>query len=554
MEQLWAKEWVPNPSYVDLFASLRVTPVFRESILELAVSNHQKKDALAVQYRECGNKFCDAKDYKAAIEQYNKSLCYAENGSVAFSLAYANRAYCFMELKLYDECLLDIDLAIKAKYPEKSMLKLEKRREICLKLMDASVKRTPIKPQLSFEPSDKIQCMANVLAIEKNDEFGRHFKAKCNIPEDRIILIEEPLMKLVNRTSIYKRCHSCLKQYTNLIPCVTCTKALFCSGECSSGARFHKYECNMKHRKFFDGSLGGNAENCVKFVLRAVLNGLETFASSAELMDFVEFLRADDDVNQVVLADGSFESMLGVLLAHHHTYNHIAAQAKILIISCIAYDYIMSHPELKMNFSTAKTQRFLMHLVTQFASAYSGNNILLQDWSDNWSDIMEHDSMGTFGAGLFNVSSYINHACMPNVIRLTTSDHMILKTIRPISKGEQIFVRYAVDPNWPASQRQRQLLQLCGFKCECQLCVTNGPSLTEASIVSTEFANLSVELAPLIFLKVKEAQKWATLKDKLFLFVKKYDSTAVPASKSIILAYEYIRMILTRECSYPTNV
>lgn len=551
--QLWVKETDTSPLYVDVFHNLRETCAFRESDWE-SVNDEQKDNSLAVEYRKCGNGFIEEGDYKAAIEQYNKSLCFAENGTDAISLAYANRSYCFLELKMYDECLADIESAINANYPKKSMKKLELRKALCLKSMDESIARTPsIQPQLSFESSDMIEYMANVLAIERNDEFGRHFKAKANIPEDRVILIEEPLIKLVDITSKYKRCSICLKQYTNLIPCEICTEVLFCNGECSSSAKLHKYECNMKHCKLFDGKQGSDARNCVKFALRAVLRGLETFSSSDRLMKYVEFIRMENDINQVIVADESFESMLGIFLTHHDNVSNPSGRAKILIISCVVYDYIMAHSELKTNFLSEKLQRFLMHLVTHLVTIYSANNILLQDWSESWSDILQHNSTETFGAGVFNISSYINHSCMPNTVRLTTPDHMILKTIRPINKGEQIFVRYAIDPNWPTKQRREQLFHVCGFVCNCQLCASDGPLMTDVSVVSTELLNLSAELAPLLFLKVKEANKWAIVKDKLFQFVKKYDAAALPISKSIILAYEYIRMILIREFSYSST-
>ncbi|XP_037032670.1 uncharacterized protein LOC119071743 [Bradysia coprophila] len=550
LQQLWVKEPVPDPLYVDLFDNLRDTSIFRDSVLETVISDDQKDDTLAAEYLRCGHGFIQQNDYKAAVELYNKSLCFAENGTDAVSLAYASRSFCFFEFEMYDECISDIELAIQANCPEKSMKTLEIRKLICLKAMKTSAKRTPAKPQLSFASSDTIQSMANVLTIERNDKFGRHFKAKCNIPEDRVILIEEPLMRLIDSNSKYKRCNSCLKQYTNLIPCAICTKVLFCRGECADSASLHKYECNMKHWKLFDGSAGSHVQSCVKFSLRAVVRGLETFSSSGELMEYVEFTRADNDINQVIIGDGSFESMLGIFLSHHDNVSYMEGRIKILIIACVVYDYIMGHLELKDNFLTEKVRRFLMHLVTQFVSIYSLNNILLQDWSEKWSDILDKNSTETFGAAMFNISSYFNHACMPNAIRMTTVDHSILTTIRPINKGEQIFVRYAIDANWPTAKRQKQLFRLCEFKCECMLCLCNGP-LKEISIVSSEFENLSAELASLIFLKVKETDKWATAKDKLFKFVKKYE--ALP-TKSIILAYEYIRMILVRDLSLTTNV
>lgn len=206
----------------------------------------------------------------------------------------------------------------------------------------------------------------------------------------------------------------------------------------------------------------------------------------------------------------------------------------------------MNQPQLKLNPPTKDIQRFLMHLVTHLASVYMENNISLQVWSEKWTDILQHDSKETFGAGIFNIASYFNHSCMPNAILLTTTDAVIVKTVKPIKAGQQIFIRYGINPHWTAQLRKSYLLEHFGFVCQCSMCAANGPSLLENAIVTTEFENLSAELGPMIFLRVKDANQWQAVKEKLFRFVKKRESM-LPISKSIILASEFINMILTRE-------
>lgn len=540
---------VPDPSYVDLFDHLRRTSVFREAIVEQIVSDNQKDDFVSNQCRQRGNELIQQNEFKLALEQYNKSLCFAEHESIALSFAFANRSFCFLRLELYEECLVDIELAVNAHYPDHLKAKLEQRKLTCLKQMKTSIKRTPLEPQLSFEADPAIPCMANVLRIVRSVEFGRHFEAQSNIKEDQVLMIEEPLVKLIDENSKYKRCHSCLKEYTNVIPCAKCTEAIFCSEECSIDI-YHKFECNMKMCKSFEGKTGRATQNGVKFLLRTVGIALETFSSSEELMKLVDLFRADSSSNDIVAADGTTEALFGIFLTHNHDVSYEIGKEKLLIISCIAYDFILGHPTLKLKFQTKNVQRFLMHLLTHFAAMFTANNILLQDWSEKWFDVIEHVGKETFGTGLFNISSYFNHACMPNVIRLTTTNHTIIKTIRPIKDGEQIFVRYGIDPNWTTPRRQQYLFSLCGFHCKCSMCMSNGPHLNEISVITSEFSNLSMEMGPLIFLGVKEAHKWKSMKEKLFTFVKKYAD--MPMSKSLILSYEYIRMILARELSCPT--
>lgn len=552
LKKLWVKETlVDDPTYVDIFESLRKSNIFREAVVEQVASHDKKDNSLADQYRQDGNKLVQQKDYKAAIEQYNKSLCFAENDSLTLSLGYANRAFCFLTLELYDECLNDIRLAQKANYPVDLMPKLEQRKLNCLQQMETANKRTPFEPHLNFAADHKISCMANSLELIRNEEFGRHFVAQRDIHEDQVVVIEEPLVKLIDVDSNYKRCHSCLKETTNVIPCTKCTKAVFCSESCSSD-KYHHNDCNMKLLKFFDGTTGRLAQNCVKFLLRAVQIVLETFQSIEELIDFVELFRADSSPNDIIIADGSAEAMLGIFLTHSHLVPYEIGQIKIFIISCIAYDFLMAQSHLKFEFTTKKSQRFLMHLLTHFAQMFLANNILLQDWCEKWFNVIEHDGKETFGVALYNISSYFNHACMPNVIRLTTTNHTVIKTIRPIKQGEQICLRYGIDPHWSTPHRRQHLSIFCGFQCNCTLCLCNGPMLTDDPVVTAEFGNLSMEMGPLIFLGVKDENKWKLLKGKLFKFVKKYDF--MPVSKNIILAYEFIRMVLTRELSCSTKL
>lgn len=540
--KLWVKETTPNPLYVDIFEQLRNSPVYRDAIVEHVEYDSAKDDEFAIKYRKAGNDQMKQNNMPKAMELYNQSLCFAVNGLDQLCLAYANRSICFLHFKMYDECLVDIELAKMSNYPEHLLPKLEQRKNDCMTLMIGAVRQQPLQPSLSFDADDRIPCMANVLKIEENEEFGRHFIAQCDIKEDRVVLIEEYLMKLSNGNSKYSRCDNCLKATTNLIPCKTCTKVMFCNDVCSM--KNHRFECKLKTLKMFQGQTGIAPQNCVKFLIRAVLALQDDFSTAEELMEFVETYRARENRNEIVVSIGSPKSMLKAFFAHYNEVSMDIGQVKILIITCVAYDVIM-RLDIKMKFQSIMVERFLMHLLTHFASMFTSNNILLQEWSDQYIDIIEKDGMETFGQGLCNIAAYFNHACMPNVIRLATTNHTIVKTIRRIKKGEQIFVRYGIDPNWPTAKRRERMLYMCGFECKCQLCMCNGPALTENSRMKSEFKNLSMEIAPLLFGASKNLREWISLKAKLFSFVKKYQD--IPMSESIILSYEFISMILTRE-------
>lgn len=145
---------------------------------------------------------------------------------------------------MYQKCLSDIELAKDGDYPEKLKCKLEQRESDCVKRLKTTVNKKTFEPILSFRFDKRIPGMANAIKIDRNEKFGRHIVAQCDIEADKTILIEGPMFKLL-MTGEYKKCMVCLKENENLVPCTKCTTAMFCAGTCVVN-EFHKYECTMK--------------------------------------------------------------------------------------------------------------------------------------------------------------------------------------------------------------------------------------------------------------------------------------------------------------------
>ncbi|KAF7995874.1 hypothetical protein HCN44_006981 [Aphidius gifuensis] len=93
-------------------------------------------------WRKIGNKeYTSAKNKKylrKSIEAYTKSIAFAPVGSSELSLAYANRSAVLFKARLYEDCLLDIERALKAGYPDKLKTKLFLRQSLCFKALKPS--------------------------------------------------------------------------------------------------------------------------------------------------------------------------------------------------------------------------------------------------------------------------------------------------------------------------------------------------------------------------------------------------------------------------------
>lgn len=209
------------------------------------------------------------------MELYNDSLRYAEPKSEHISLANANRAACFLSLKV---CLKDIELAKDAGYPDHLMPKLEKRKEMCLKQqLDDPQSQRP----LNVVPNEQFPYLTGAAEIRKMKSGEHLIVAKADIDVGEIVDVEKAFQ--VFRTEDFSLKYSmCLNEYCSLVPCENCADALFCP-DCHEDRSLHDYECGVN-----DCGKGVFYMSTMSFV-RSILQLLKLFANADELMEYVEY-------------------------------------------------------------------------------------------------------------------------------------------------------------------------------------------------------------------------------------------------------------------------
>lgn len=147
---LWKKESNVGASdalFVDLFADKSKIKGYNEWNRQLKSADWKnrflgrsivpgKNNAVSDSYRMEGNTYFKNRSWTEAMELYTQSLCYAQPGTQNVGLAFANRSSCFFEMKMYDKCLRDIELAEKANYPNMAKLMV---RKVSFRLPRASI-------------------------------------------------------------------------------------------------------------------------------------------------------------------------------------------------------------------------------------------------------------------------------------------------------------------------------------------------------------------------------------------------------------------------------
>lgn len=436
MENLWHKESdnVAAP-YVNLFKSVQ-----KSSINKIVSSDRcHKNNEISTALRIDGNEKFRQEKWMVAMSSYNWSLCFAENNSENVGLAFANRSACFFHMKMYDEVLVDIELAKQWQVPDHLLPKLNQRKRDSENLYRMQSRQCSYRtPKLAYPASKNWPCMADVVEIRTNNEFGRHMVAKCDIPAGKIILIEKNYFMIKNDNE--PLCYTCFRSNANFMACVQCSRVLFCSIECMDQNSTHKFECGT----FFHTL---HIED--KLQIKIVLLAIELFENVENLMKFVDKILDEDPLKLPVSLDDAklkYHFFLKLGKIPPTSFDVFSEAYKI-------YRNAIAIPRIGDLFDTTEKQHFLMHLMAHHFLVTNNNSY-------------GNESNTTIGL----VLSLINHSCSPNLHNYAIGNQRCSVTIRPVRKGQQLFTTYLTGSEKPFELRQKEIKQWWGFECKCELC------------------------------------------------------------------------------------
>ncbi|XP_031631949.1 uncharacterized protein LOC116346156 [Contarinia nasturtii] len=473
---LWYKETDhPDALYVDAFAMMagdwlkEVFPHYKynrsfcDYFVDYIPSKNEEK---SIKFREEGNALFTQLDWYAAMEKYNESLCYARYDSKNLGLAYANRSACFYQLEMYEECLADIEMAIKSGYPENFHWKLKNRKIDCQKMMIKGIQRDDFGTKLSFECDPIFPCMANVIRFGRDETGTYALYANEHIDIGKTIVLEKAVSTYVcDRFGL--RCFVCLKTQCNLRPCPMCTAAMFCSDECYDYWG-HFFECRHTYSK--DKKLNGT----VMFEVRLIMQVVAMFKKPSELIGFVETtLREDPEELPDHLMDT--KSIYRAYLKQPILPSYLNTQ-EFFISAFAAFSTVLTYAQFK-SYQKEKNRRFLMHLIMHHCLVSHRNAAR---------KIVSGDSELCMSTSL--MMKYFKHSCAPNVSMIDLNGHAVFYTHRPVKRGEKLEISILNILMEPTSTRRRMLLEnpVYGGICNCIRCQGLGNNMQDIFEIITD--------------------------------------------------------------------
>lgn len=460
------------------------------------VRRSAKCDDVSERLLENGHSEYRKQNWRDALDMYNRALCFAEKDSPFEGLAYGNRAQCFFQLGMYKKAMIDCDFALKKNCPSQFVPSIEKARIDFAQLAEKQKGPKRRTPKVSLPVDKRLPCMANVLEIKRNKQFGRFVVAKRDIGVGQTVMVAEPFAS-ATVTDKQSYCLSCQKYDVNLIPCPNCSDIMFCDEDCASWNNVHKIECGSAFHQLEDTGL--------KLIIQTVLIAVELFPNIEELMKFVEDTMRNGGADKIAKTSNDQLSQYTNFLCLSPSFYPM-----YVIRAFNAFSFIQLIPKLKYLFDTKRKQRFLMHLMLQHASVIPKNAFYDQNTHKHQLNIQH----------VFDILSMVNHSCVPNM-RYNITDQMgYCVTVRPIKKGEQVFISYLGDDGFKAlDQRQHKLRHIWGINCTCDKCV---PTTRPADITAIQ-SNSSLAFLQANYEKLKhDIVKRLQLRKHCVKFLLKY--------------------------------
>lgn len=410
----------------------------------------EKDNDTCNKHKESAKSNQSMKSYRAAVANVNTGVCFGRTSDV-ISEAYAVRAEIFYELRVNEATLESLSLAqAQGGYSKKTEQRISIMSAVAERRLEEEEAKGPLPlrptqiphvPKLHFGPHPKVPFLDGCLELVYSIEYGRHVISNKQMGAGKILAIDEAICPTMTVEGRRLRCSTCFQENMfSLIPCESCTSALFCDSECYEIAMssFHKYECPIID------FLYNNPD--YRNVVRMCIN---TFKTPADIEDYIAFTtNADIHLFNVFNIDWSnpphnYRAKLIYTLETNDTKRNlmdkftVARQAAHLMLTLRTKTNI-----IKDLFPTEKLENFLREYFYHHLQVVSVNGRVQQNCSSIHFN-GETQQQKTFAYAIHPFTSMINHSCKANVAIMGYGlNKLILYTVRPISKGQQLFLDY----------------------------------------------------------------------------------------------------------------
>lgn len=318
-----------------------------------------------------------------------------------------------MELKKYDESLLNIQWARENDYPAENIQKLNDREEKCKVLKELLKYDEESDPwdffKLSYPPHPKIPFIVECLEMRKTKKFGRGIYTKRELNVGDIIAVEDSVIRRMFPPSLagYSFCCNCLKScQMNLLPCLKNGSLMYCSTDC----REKTYEKIVEMTSLM--RIGNDLSH-----EKIYADIAEKFGGRANLLKFLE----QNDVTKLdkTVFDYDWNTL------NEADYNRNLAICFLSFSDSYSLAPVLNYGYEEPPEQLTKGNKYILDLIKHACGLMSIN-----------SKCIRYGALGLSFGNLFN------HSCMPNIQRVQIENKVAFYVSKPVKAGEQLFESY----------------------------------------------------------------------------------------------------------------
>ena len=478
---------------------------------EINNESHKSKE-LSDKYRNIGNNFYKKKEFINSFENYLLALKHAPAKSDQLLLAYSNRSALFYELKLYRECLNDLNqmkFLNSNKYPENLEEKLTNRENNCLSslsvLNDDDLNKVE-NDILTTPHHSKYIHMSENLDVKYEKQRGRYCVAKKHeslkeINAGEILFHEKPYCSILLPEYQNFYCENCYKEiyeknfkYLNIEYCDTCINVIYCSRKCKlESANYHKHECFIL-KLLYDL---GIAHLAYRVIAKTSFEML-----TMKFKDKIKFESTLESYykNQDQYRSCDYETIFNLVSNSSDTHVDDLFQYTLTSI-LLSKLYFLNHKDSNLENIILIATLLSRHIQQAICNAHAITKLAYNYPVDDDTATYSYEQV-RFATALYPTVSLMNHSCDPNVICSfkVDSNEIIIKSSKLITlnENEETQIWNCYGPHYLKMsylERKSVLNEQYHFNCECKYClIENGKfDLDENNIYNFGFKCMSCE-------------------------------------------------------------
>ncbi|XP_056645073.1 SET and MYND domain-containing protein DDB_G0273589-like [Diorhabda sublineata] len=481
-----------------------------------------------------GNSYFAKKDYINALKCYNDGIIKCPQNSVEsrelLTILISNRSATFFALNEYKKVLNDIDYLVEiGNYPAHLNYKIWIRKAKCyhalknenlaseacdealkslkfskldkksIRTITQDIEKTKqtkltlvLKHELViaedpeiFEGSKEYIAAHPNISFERDTYQGRYAVANGDIETGTIILEENAHGAVVDTEHALTNCQNCFLSVEQPIACSTCANVIFCSTICERLANrgYHKVECPFQESLFKSGA----SVNCF-LALRIITQKHYSYFNDKKnrLKDYLNDNCQKTAIKKKIYRYDDYDNVFFLCRNEHLRNKEELIHFSFMSIYLLRLLKLGRYFPFKTDDKVLREEEIyfgsliLRHLQILQFNAHEVSELRNLPNSSEIQDVMNKYENASTGAAIYPTLALFNHSCDPSIVRYNIKSKMVVRTIKPVKKGDIIYENYGpLYTTMPLRERQVTLKNNYWFECLCIPCVEMWPKFDE---------------------------------------------------------------------------